>query len=419
MSTSETLLSIVQTFFNDPNCSDIILNFNDEKYYLMSKLIKHYAPGLHTEIELLPVPATPTITPDLSPDQLLASLTTFLSKNSQKKTINITDPHISKDTLTSVLESMYGKSLEVSSLNLNETYLLATKFDMKELVKKCMDDLNKALSNPITFLDSYHKAIEESSPFIQMYQDAFMEKIAIFPKEKIFVVTNKLDYDTIVEFIKSDKLICNEDLIYDIVENWRLTHSDIDDTQSRNLYDLVKLELLTVNFLMTKVKGNSFISSERHAYAVGTSAMNFIECKQNHKSRNSRVPISVSVFGVGKLHEAYKGYRLVTKQDIANNKFKQLLQSDYEKINGFYCLDNFLADVICCAPYEPFAISSGGWVRYRSKNLEKGNILQAQTSHDNEAWFKAKIDTMCVSDNNGHDRDPRDAGLFVANYITF
>jgi hypothetical protein len=184
MTTTEPLLSIVQTFFNDPNCSDIILNFNDEKYYLMSKLIKHYAPGLYTEIEKLPVMAAPSITPDLSPDQLVASLTTFLSKTSQKKTITMTDPHISKETLMSVLESMYGKFLGVSSLNLNEIYLVATHFDMKELIKKCMDCFNKFLDNPSTFLDSYHKAINESSAFFQMYHHVFMERLFSFPKER-------------------------------------------------------------------------------------------------------------------------------------------------------------------------------------------------------------------------------------------
>jgi len=412
------LSTTIQSLYNDPGCSDIVVVFNSESYHLMSKFVKIAAPGLYDEIDKITVtePSVPIFSPEMTADVALTKFTEILTKKTQKKTLTISEPSVSKDVVGAVFESMYGKPLEVSTVNLNEMYILGIKFGMQSLIQKCTDIIKK-LSSTDVLLDSYQKAVVAKSPLLSHYQNAFMSMMTLFLKEKIFGITRQLDYAALIEFLKSDKLTCSEDYVYEIIEDWvRGNNIGLTQTQTKELYSLVKLELLSVDFLMTRVKGHihTYVDHDAYVKAFEESAMRFIRDKQPCTTRTV-----IMLFAFGKHEGLYQGYRQVTKEDVNNPTFKQALQKQYVKYNGLHCLDSLSpADVVCCATGEPIAILDNSWLRFLNKSLEKDHIVLSNTSQCDVKNVKESIGTVHVSQQM-HKKEADDVGLFVITQAVF
>lgn len=174
------LLETIKSYYNNPMFSDIVLIFNEDKYYLSAQIVKEYAPLLFAEFEALPTPSAPTVFPDSSPEQVLANFTSLVSKAYQKKTLTMADPAISKETLNAVFEFMYGKTLEIASSNVSALYTVGLKFGLKEFTEKCEKAYlcNVSLD---TFFVEYQKAQSEKSQLLPILKNYLIENLKYLP----------------------------------------------------------------------------------------------------------------------------------------------------------------------------------------------------------------------------------------------
>src|SRR5579872_2466252 len=103
---NKRLERFVKSLYNEPTNSDIILVFNDIKYYLILSLIKHCAPLLYEEFrkqqEIDLVNSSNSV-----PEQVIENLSTIITR-SNRTTISISNPIIKQSNVEHVLRIMYG-----------------------------------------------------------------------------------------------------------------------------------------------------------------------------------------------------------------------------------------------------------------------------------------------------------------------
>jgi len=444
---TSNLLSTVQTLYNDPELSDIKIIINNEAHFLMTKFIKTAAPKLYKTVDLAVLHAAMTQAPrqvtELSPDEAINQLVSVLSQKTQKKyiTVTFTLTTVSRDTVVAVLESLYGKTIQLSLENLDEIHQLATIFGMKDLIAQCTQFLQeqiavfKKTAIADAFVNAWKKTMENKSPLHLLYHNAIVENLLQQPKERILELTGNFEFDTLKEYLKSETLTCGEDLVYEIVKNWTASHT-VTENQIRDLFSMVKLELLSVDYLMTKVKLNvDGIPYETYVKALEGSAKRlFGDTQQSNSSRSekkspmpkldhTKLPV---MFGLGKHNALYPGFHQVTKEEVDTQAFKHLFKGQHFRHNGLHVFDDFNADIICCQSGIPLALGDGRWFRFGNcskggVSLQKNTIRLAHTSASDAEYVKKSIDTICVANKSTGVHVPCDAdsGLFVVNWIKF
>jgi len=109
----------------------------------------------------------------------------------------------------------------------------------------------------------------------------------------------------------------------------------------------IKLELLSSDLLVTKVKNNPNINTNQYMQILETRTLASI--RSYGTSRNSP---SFSSLAIGLINGKYDGYRLITKEEANTNAFLLLFKQEYNKFGGIYSLDDFTVDLVCCKGYN-------------------------------------------------------------------
>ena len=394
-------LSLVSKIYNNSKYSDFVLEFTGSdgivKYHLMSQVIETSAPllaalftgsqeevltnsglmastsGLVSSANLnsanlnsanlnsanlnSSTSATVTSTPEPAhtPDALLTTLSTLLSKHITKKCVKIADSSVSKETVNNILEYIYGKStLRLSDTNVREYYNLSLKFGMTELTIQCLEIVKKSIKVD-TLIADYCKVKEEGSSLVSIYLDSLIENIQSVPKNDLLIFTTKLSYEEVTSLLKSDKLCCSEELIYDIVENWCSRAENLADlSRAKELYGLVKIGNLTAEFLISRVKTNQTIGASAYEKALEESAVTRIR-QSVHRISSTNPPL----FAIGTGSDSYSDYKLITSDQLNASNFSDFFRREYNKYNGIYCLDSREGDVISSDTHKIYVNNNG------------------------------------------------------------
>lgn len=405
--TSEIYNSFGKELFNNPKYSNIVLIVNDVKYYLMSHLVERHAPLLAAKFaaETIPetVPAASTNS-ESDPDSMIASLSNLLGKMVNKDTVKITDPTISNQTVTTVLESFYGKPIGEVESGIVEFVTLANLFGMEDLHKLCYSKFKFGITSE-NFFEKYQTECggpSIASPWKHTFLTFFAEKMTLFPREKMTVFFNNLPYDDLMEILSMDVIWIREELLYELVCNW-ITHTSCASGLAINIIAKIRLEHMSAEFLINKIKHDNRIDYQRYVTAIET-LLQSKECTfHNRKSR------TVMNFCLGNRNVKYPDYRLVTAKDLKNQHIIDLLASELKRIGGIISLDNFTGDAIGCEG-GTLAIFTNRWMRFgKNKAVVGGEIVSIiATDHTTESFIQ-NINTIHVSTDNSNGF----VGLFV------
>lgn len=414
-SDSEFFLDTLKSFYNDSALSDVILVLNSSKYYLISALLKRFTPALYKELEDIPNIAHPSLFTGVSMEQITSNLLTLLSRTHHKKILTITLQSVSKETIDAVLGSIYGKPLEITTANLAEVYTLSQRFGIEHIISKCQERYRSNITTE-NLLEIYQLALDTKSSFESIVKSTFTTKINLLPKEKVLEFTSKLSYDAITEMITSP-LCCTEDLIYEIADSWSKGENCVRSDQPGILMSKVKLEALSVNLLVTKVKDNTTINAKLYLETLESKLLKYASIDINLSSMRD---LSY-MFAVGRLKQTYQGYRLITKEEINHIKFQELFTSVYNRFNGIYCLDTFNADIVCCREWS-LGLVSCEFLRFNDGVIKKETIERFTTGnlggHLNANDTQERIHTLCVTGAPAISVNDN-TGLFISDSITF
>jgi hypothetical protein len=355
---------VIDLIYNNQSYSDVILEVGANKFYLHLPVIKQHASALFEEFEKISNASLISTSQDVQLDQMLINLTTMITK--PKKTLKITDLTVTKETLDVVLKSMYTSPPEVTTTNYLEVYKISTRFGMKELSEKCIDLIRKSLKVE-TLLEDYKNAFLVFSPLTQIYLTMLKSHLSAFSKDKLLEFIPTLMYETILEIVTDNELNCTEDLVYEIVDAWYQHNKNLDE--AKILTSKIKLELLSSDILVTKVKENPLIDSEIYLKILESR-----ECRRKMESSERKMKY---VFALGKIYGKYQSYRLVVQSDFTD-KFRIQFKEQYDKHSGIYCLDSFSADLVCCLGHR--LGTSSHWLRVDNKIAIKDNFAKFCTS---------------------------------------
>jgi len=402
MTTGLTLLDTFRSLYNKPQFADVILTLNDSKYYLMSPVLEQYAPSLYLELESqATIPQTTPL--DLTPEQLIASLNTLLNK----KTLTISEPKITKEIADGVIESIYGKPMDITSSHLLGIYILSTRFGMKDLSTQCIDTFKKNIKLE-TLLADCQKALDENSSMKALLFSTVIDNLDIFPKEKLLDFTNKLCKTDILQLTSSDQLSCSEDLVYEIADSWFKIHLD------PTIYSHIKLDCLSPHILVSHVKRNPQIDHSTYLKVLEENYIKSASYKRGGIARKNKYR-----FAIGAYRASYDGYHLITKKEVETSKFRELFKSEYTRLKGIRSLVNdYAVQLVCCQDYNL------GATRVTCKNYLKGShrkaytnqFFQLETSCNLPETFFVELDTIYVTNDNANTVDDN-TGLFVSNDV--
>jgi hypothetical protein len=422
MSTSKQLDFLIETVYNNPLHSDVVLELNDTKYYLILTVIKRAAPLLFEEFETIPNPTLP-IPPssDLPIDQLLANLVTSLSK--PKKTLKMTVTGVTQGVADMLLKSMYGRYLSIHSSNALEVHQLSTRFGMNDITPECINVVKESIKIP-TLLEDYQKALSENSPFKQIYFDAMVDNLGLFPMAKVLEFINKMTFEVITQFVSNPKLNCTEDLVYEMIDSWIHTNG-ANTEQYQSLVSKIKLELLSFELLTSKVKLSPVIDQAVYVKVLETKIFNHKVLKY---LRNGDVEQG---FAIGRIDQTYDGYRLLTSQDICTNSFRKLFNDHYISKNGILCLDSFEANNLCIAKRRLTMYSNfnrmNWYVRIDVKDVKKDTYVKFCTGHHTDQQMILN-DLHLITHSDDINRTEKDShgipmldntGLFATHSMRF
>jgi len=233
---SSFLEDYVQTLFNDPTHSDIILVFNHVKYYLISHLVKRSAPLLYQKFEDLIKTNSSKPPIQSTPEEVLENLSKILAK-ADKPTVSMGSSTISKEALDAVLESFYGKSFKITSVsNLEGVYQLSVMFGMIDVRDRCIETFQKTIKLE-TILDDVVKAIKNDTPFRHVLTNYLWDNLELIPLNKTFFdFVSTLDDDDFIDAVLtaedliSDGLVTSfsDSLIHDMMNAWAQHHANPD-----------------------------------------------------------------------------------------------------------------------------------------------------------------------------------------------
>jgi hypothetical protein len=307
---------LFEATFNNPNCSTLILNFNDTPYYLMAAPVQEFAPGLHMEFEAIPFPQIPTISSSFTQEEVLSRITVLVNRNYQKKTLNITLPSVNKGVIEMVLKHLYDGTSDITLANVSEVHVLCQRFGIKGLIEKCEKLMTESIKVE-TLLEDYQKAIDDKSEFLmKLHKDVLCKNLQNMPPSKLFEFVIKLSFEDFLDLVRTTNSDCNLGLMYDLIENWsRANTSSEKDVQIPQLLTHVKLEKLSAKFLITKVKLNPYVDSDTLWKALEVSILH------NHPQH---------LFALGKKDSCYDGYHLTTDQELSEERYRNLLYLEYQ-----------------------------------------------------------------------------------------
>jgi|SRR5579872_7487711 len=405
---SAELSDILEVFCNNPNLSDAVLVLNDKKYYLVQALLQKSAPLLYQEFQ--EVKATSNLDIQEQQDQVLQNLSQILSSILSKKTLQLTIPNVSGDTSDAVLRSIYGKPIEINTTNVQEIHILSVRFGMKQITLQCEAQFKKSINLDI-LLKEYQHAIETKSPFEMILKDLLTSKIQLLPKEELLKFTRNLSYETILELIKTQKLCCTEDLVFEILIDWCTNH-----VWNQDLFLHINFEKVSTNML---VQNKKWIDPDAYVKVIEQKLLKLDTTGSFSPPRQSHMEIII-----GQIKQTYPGYRLLTKEEIGNKDFVKLMTDLYIKLDGVYCIDSFNADVICCKDYALGMTNESGYLRLQKINIEKDMIVKfrlvyySESSIWNEQNMTKGIHKIIATDTMM--RHPHDnVGLFILDSIKF
>ena len=398
--------TLIKSFYNSPAHSDLILIINGERYNLLSSIVQHHAPLLKTEFEKAPVPALPDPTIDPIISQIFTQLSTMYG-SSPKKTLTILEPLATKEIVSALLESMYGKPFDVNATNYLEVYPLVSRFGMEKYITECSELLKNSITTE-NVLESILKIQDEkSSSHLKLYLENLAITIFVIPPEKILEFTSKMNVEVMQELLKSDKLSCTEDFVLDIVENWGKTH-DVADT--KKLMNCVQMEKLMGTTLVTKIKSNPLVDPMEYQKVLESTVIS--------TSTNANIRTPGMIFALGNPKSTYPGFHLATEKEVLSDKFNELFKMEYTKNKGICCLDSIEAHIIVICDGRGLTLINTSWlIHLKRKVVTKNEHVQILTSNTPiDSHEKYGTSRLQCGWTPGFDTD---IGLFVGNIHRF
>ena len=404
---------LAKALFNNPNYSDAFLVINGEKYHLMLIVLEKYAPVLHAEF--LTVESASDIALSKSVlDPVMAHITTILDKLYQKKTLLLTiaEPAVSKEVVDDVLESMYNeKSPNVTSTNYQEYYIIGNRFGMDDLAKKCIQICKESIKID-TFLGDYHqKLVVGTNPvFLKIYQEYFCNNLQIFPKEKLMEFVREQSYETMLNLVQTLSECNFQYLVYELIDCWYKVTTDLAHVTEKAfyLYAHVKLEKISAELLVTRIKENNLIPQETYLKALEASVLTNKSIMDLDKNFH--------IFVLGKMTGTYENYRIITKSEALTTKFKDLFKSENIIKKGIYAIDDINGNIVCCES-NPLCVLDNYWVSTNKDcNYTKGSMIRLRANLLSTVGFGNYIDAISVSGNNN---PVNGTGMFVHDSIQF
>ncbi len=410
---NEFLLSIFETFYNNPRICDTELIFNGVKYYVISDLFKTIAPKLYAEIKTQTaiVPSKLTLA-DMTPDEVITQLT-FIINETNKKVVTINEPGVSNEVVGSILESFYGNPFVINSDNLRDIHLVATRFGMIDYAQKCVDHFTRIITVE-NVIQKYQEARDKQRHTLPIMKNMFNRFISYIPMVELYGFTSSFTLEEITELAKCTDLACSEDVVYVIVDRWCKDNVlELTLDQIKTVLSHIKLDALSIQCLVSHVKTNKYIDTSVYVKALET-------VSQNLHRGNVCLGRKQNVFILGKLRSSYPGYRLVTKEDVTD-KFRELLVQEYERLDGILSLDDITSPEYICCSANNLGIPIGTRMSLlHGKNLPytKNKIYQLFHSCSPGKFQLSELKTLQVSSNFAN--SPRDTtGLFVVDTMSF
>src|SRR5579872_2969748 len=198
------LLKAMKSSFNNSSRSDVIVTVNGDKIHVSAPLLEVHAPTLFSE---LTVPATQSLSPEatVTEQQMASHLSSLISQTLGKRVVTIVDIELKKDVVSALLESMYDKPIEITSLaDASDIYVAATRFGMKGAVQKVVTYLQNSVS--LSTVDEIHAIATKfaMTELTQKIQKSLQDSVTMTNANDIHTIATKFGMAELTQ--KADKI---------------------------------------------------------------------------------------------------------------------------------------------------------------------------------------------------------------------
>jgi hypothetical protein len=335
-------VATLQTLYDNSSISDIELIFNGKKYNLIMTLLKKYVPILYDQVRLSTVESTNLILSNNSSssyntENTIVNIKSVLNKAfAAKKVSNINNQSITEKVVTNIFMHIYGYPLELTMDNVDMYHEFAHTYGMVELsiFSKKYIFANCEIEE---IIKRYDNAIKNKSNVVKIYARLFELHIMYFPDSSIIDFISKFTQDELHDFLKSDTVLCDEDLIFKIINKWLYIHTSY--PRPELLYAMINLKNISGNLLVTTVSKCLCPSLQKYyidalEYKICNPVMN------NVVSKN----IPKTFFALGMTNRVYEGYRKITKNEINMISFKKILINYLRQHNAIYIISELITE---------------------------------------------------------------------------
>jgi len=300
----------MESLFNNPKHSDVIVNINNNAYHLISTLLEKQSPFFSREFAKIDFPESVNVSKTNDVELFLTG----------KKIITI-DNDLKEDAILKVLRYMYGVTIGNITIDVADVII---KFEIIELMTICCRIWKKQI-----FIDHYLVAIISQSTLLPILEKFFKENITTY--KNINGIIEKMPLSYFISILSSSDLDCDEDFRYFIADHYGRVNSN------SCVMRYIKLSLLSKKVLITHAGNNLFTHRSR-----------YIEALENHYVGIGHISRKMSdkpLFVIGKYGQQYEDYEVVTNYEKIKEKFVDQYRShggivsiDYMKV-GFLCTD--------------------------------------------------------------------------------
>jgi len=239
----------------------------------------------------------------------------------KKKVVKISDPLLTKEAILKMIDFVHGKKIEKYSDDLMYACIFFGISNFAHLLSEMSSEL---------FLKYYLKFIQTNDILLSDCEKWFKSHVNTY--SNLIDFTSQLSLEYLTSILSSDDLVCDEDLIYEIANNYCVVHN------KPEILSCVRFSLLPSLTIIDKVKKNPNISPEQ---------FNIVLENRLLKKMDIHRGFSKEKYIIGAADETYEGYRLVTTNEIKSLIFLNDLNLFYETKKGLLSIQNFMGGYLC------------------------------------------------------------------------
>lgn len=365
----------LQTLFNVPEVSNVVIHLNGKLYYLISHVLKHHSPFFgeilgDTDSSLL----------QLSCDD--PNIRMYVTK---KKVIQFDLFELDSESVIQLLRYMYGDKLTISTDNAHHFLKIGQKFQMNSIIDACYKCIESNMKTE-TLIDDYKYVLSTNNTLIPIFHRKFLSSISVLDKQKVLELTAGFTHETIIELLKN--VSCHEDYKFDIALHYCQNNSGC---QKEEIMLLINLPMMTKEKLINEAKDH--VNIEKYCFAL--------EC---HVDRTKMMAVikksNKHIFAIGKRDGKYNGYRTVTNQDF-NDSFIEKIKFSHQMCGRFHCLEDmqYFNKIAICTDNGHAIMIDGYFVRI--KDIENNAASLCTHNGDITSDMLDKLQTSKYPEKTG------------------